>query len=145
LAPERIAEVRARFIARRKGDPVLQLLGDRLGDQLGVELGALDLADVHFHRAAGELVQLFAQGVDFAAGLADDDAGAGGVDVHSDLAAALDRDVREAGVGKLVDDVVADLQVLLQEVAEVFLREPVRLPIMDVADAETLGVDLLSH
>ena len=133
------------FHRAAEGDAVLQLLGDRLGDQLGVELGALDLADVHFHRRAGELVQLFAQRVDFTARLADDDAGASGVNVDGDLAAALDRDVREPRVRELVDDVVANLQVFLENVGKVLLLEPGRLPVMDVSDAETLRVDLLSH
>ena len=90
-------------------------------------------------------MQLLAQGVDFAARLADHDAGAGGVDVDRDLAAALDRDFGEPGVGELVFDVVADLEVLLEDVGEVLLLEPVRLPVLDVADAEAPGVDLLSH
>ena len=128
-----------------EGDPVLQLLGDRLGDQFGVELGALHLADVDLDRLAGQLVQVLAQRVHFAARLADHDAGAGGVDVHRDLAAALDRDVGEAGMRELALDVVADLQVLGEDVGEVFLVEPVRLPVVDVADPEAAGVDLLSH
>ena len=63
-----------------------------------------------------------------------------------DLAALLgDLDVREAGVRELVLDVVADRQVLEQVVGELALVEPGRLPVVDVADAEALGVDLLSH
>jgi len=133
------------FHRAAEGDTVLQLLGDRLGDQLGVELGTLDLANVHFHRRAGQLVQLFAQRIELATGLADDDAGTRGVDVDSDLAAALDRDVREPRMRELVDDVVANLKVFLQNVGKVLLLEPGRLPVVDVSDAETLGVDLLSH
>ena len=90
-------------------------------------------------------MEVLAQGVDFAARLADDDAGASGVDIDGDLAAALDRDVREPGVGELGDDVIADLQVFLEDVGEVLLLEPGRLPVVDVSDSETLGVDLLSH
>ena len=85
-----------------EGDAVLELLGDRLGDQLRVELGALDLADVDADRLAGDLVELAAQRVDLGAGLADHDAGAGGVDVDGDLAPLLaDLDVGEAGMGEL--------------------------------------------
>jgi hypothetical protein len=73
-------------------------------------------------------VQLFAQRVDFGSRLADDDAGTGRVDVDRDLAAALDRDVGKAGVGQFPLDVRADLQVLLEDVGEVLLVEPVRLP-----------------
>ena len=48
-------------------------------------------------------------------------------------------------MGELALDVVADRQVLEQVVGELALVEPVRLPVVDVADAEALGVDLLSH
>src|SRR5262249_34174257 len=89
-------------------NPVLELLGDRLGDQFGVELGALHLADVHFHRLAGQLVELLAEGVYFAARLADHDPRAGRVDVDRDLAAALDRDLGQARVREFVLDVGAD-------------------------------------
>src|SRR4029079_1575627 len=79
------------FHRAAEGDPVLQLLGDRLGDEFGVELGALHLADVHLDRLSSQLVQLLAQRVHFAARLADHDARPGGVDVDGDLTAALDR------------------------------------------------------
>src|SRR4029077_7176510 len=126
-------------------DPVLELLGDRLRHEFGVELGTLHLADVDLDRLAGELVEVLAQRVDFAPGLADHDPRARGVDVHRHLAAALDRDVGEAGVRELADDVVADLEILGEDVGEVFLVEPVRLPVVDVADAEPARMDLLSH
>src|SRR5205085_9424831 len=128
-----------------EGDPVLELLGDRLSDQLRVQLGALDLADVHLHGLAGELVQVAAQGVHLAARLADHDARPGGVDVDSDLAAALDCDVGEPRVGELALDVLADRNVLEQLVGEPAVVEPGRLPVVDVADPEALGMDLLAH
>jgi len=68
------------------------------------------------------------------------------VDVHRHLTPLLDDlDVREAGVRELALDVVADRDVLEQIVRELALVEPVRLPVVDVADAEALGVDLLSQ
>jgi hypothetical protein len=117
-----------------------ELLGDRLGDQLGVELGALDFADVHLHRRAGDLVKVLAQRVHFGTGLADDDARTGGVDVHGDFAAALDRDVGQAGMRELVFDVVADREVLHEQVCELLFSEPVGLPVVDVADSEAFGM-----
>src|SRR2546421_307614 len=129
-----------------KRHAVLQLLGDRLGDQLGVELRALDLLDVDLDRLTGELVELAAQGVDLGPGLADHDPGARGGDVDLDLARALlDRDLGETRVRELVLDVRADLQVLVQVVREIALVVPVRLPVVDVADPESLWVDFLSH
>ena len=129
-----------------EGDAVLELLGDRLGDELGVELRTLDLEDVHLDGLAGELVQIAAQGVHLAAGLADHDARPRGVDVDLHLAGVLaDRDVGQAGVRELARDVAADLDVLEEVVGEVALVEPVRLPVVDVAHAHRLGMNLLTH
>jgi hypothetical protein len=66
------------------------------------------------------------------------------VDVDGDLAAALDRDVGEPRVGELSLDVIADRDVLEQLVGEAAVVEPGRLPIVDVADAKALGMDLLA-
>ena len=86
-----------------------------------------------------------AEGVHLAARLADDDARAGGVDVHLYLATTLDRDVGKPGVGELLLDVVTDRHVLEQELGVVATGEPVRLPVMDVADAKAFWMDLLAH
>src|SRR6185503_17852183 len=127
-------------------DAVLQLLGDRLRDELRVELGALDLEDVDLDLLAGHPVEVLAQGVDLAAGLADHDPRTRGVDVDLHLVAVLaDRDVAEPRVRELAHDVVADRDVLRQIVGEVALVEPVGLPVVDVAHAHRLGMNLLSH
>ena len=86
------------------------------------------------------------QRVHLAAGLADHDAGPGRVDVDGDLVLVLaDADVRQAGVAQLALDVLADLDVLEQVVGELALVEPVRLPVVDVADPESLWMNLLAH
>ena len=82
-----------------------------------------------------------------AAGLADHDARAGRVDV--------DRRPRRAACTIVMSDRPACaslfsmcsriVDVLEQVVGEVALVEPVRLPVVDVADPEALGMDLLSH
>ena len=124
----------------------MQLLGDRLSDQRCVELRALDLKNVDLDRLAGDLVQVTAQRINLNAGLADHDAGARGVDVDLNLVRVLaDRDLRNAGVGQLIFDVRADRDVFGQVLSKVAFAEPVRLPIVDVADAHRLGVNLLSH
>ncbi len=129
-----------------EGDAVLQLLGDRLRDELRVELGALDLEDVDLDLLLGHAVQVAPQGVHFGARLADHDAGAGGVDVDLQFTGVLaDRDVGEARVGEAVGDVPADADVLREILGEVTLVEPVGLPVVDVAHAHGLWVNLLSH
>src|SRR5581483_3575658 len=126
---------------------VLQLLGDRLRDELRVELGALDLVDVDVHVLLRHRVHLFAQRVDLDTGLADDDAGARGVDVDRDALLVLaDQDVGQARVRQLLEDVLADLDVLDQRSGELLLADhPVRLPVVDDADAQAAGMNFLSH
>ena len=129
-----------------EGHAVLELLGDRLGDELGVELGALDLEDVDLDLLFGHAVQIAAQGVHFGARLADHDPGSGRVDVDLEFVGVLaDRDFRQPGVGELVDDVLADADILGEVLGEVALVEPVGLPVVDVTHAHRLWMNLLSH
>ena len=147
MAPERIARGQRALHRAAEGDAVLELLGDRLGDELGVELGALDLEDVDLDRLAGELVQVAAQRVDLGARLADHDARARGVDVDRRPRRASLRIVmsERPACASLLSMWSRIVDVLEQVVGEVALVEPVRLPVVDVADAEALGMDLLSH
>jgi hypothetical protein len=129
-----------------EGHPVLKLLGNRLGHQVRVELGPLDLEDVDLHGLPGHPVELLAERIHLGPGLADHDPRPRRVDVDLDLVLVLlDRDVREPGVRQLVLDVVADVDVLQQIVGELALVEPGRLPVVDVADPEGLGVHFVPH
>jgi hypothetical protein len=130
-----------------EADSVLELLGDRLRDELRIELGTLDLVDVDVDVLLGHRVQLFAQRIDLDAGLADDNPGPRGVDVHRDpLLVLADQDVRQTRMRELVDDVLPDLDVFDQVLREFLLaRVPVRLPVVDDADAHPAGMNLLAH
>ena len=91
-------------------------------------------------------VQIAPQRVDFGARLADHDPGPGGVDVDLEFVGVLaDRDLRQPRVGELADDVLAHADVLGEVLGEVALVEPVGLPVVDVAHAHRLWVNLLSH
>src|ERR671934_218730 len=97
------------------------------------------------------LIQTFTpirpEGVHLHTGLADHDPGPGGVDVDRDpLRVLADQDVREPGVRELPVDVLADLDVL-EQVGGKVLRAgvPVRLPVVDDADAHPAGMNLLTH
>src|SRR5207249_2622352 len=120
-----------------EADPVLELLRDRLCDELRVELGPLDLVDVDVDGLARHPVDVLAQRVDLDARLADHDPGPGRVDVDRDpLRVLADQNVRQACVRELLVDVLADTDVLLEEVREVLAaRVPVRLPVVDDAYA----------
>jgi hypothetical protein len=130
-----------------EADPVLELLGNRLRDELRVELGPLDLVDVDVDVLARDRVQLLTERVDLDARLADHDPGPRGVDVDRDpLLVLADEDVGQARMGQLAVDVLADPDVLEQVLRELLLaRVPVRLPVVDDADAHPARMNLLAH
>src|SRR5829696_1510006 len=126
---------------------VLKLLGDRLRDELRVELRALDLIDVDVDVLLRHRVHLAAQRVHLDTRFADHDPGARGVDVDRDpLLVLADQDVGQAGVRKLLEDVLANLDVFDEGACEFLLADhPVRLPVVDDADAQAARVNLLAH
>jgi len=68
------------------------------------------------------------------------------VDVDLELVGVLpDRDVRQTRVSELVGDVLADADILREILGEVSLVKLVRLPLVDVAHADGLWMNLLSH
>ena len=110
----------------------LELLGDGLSDEVGVELGTLDLDDVDVDLALadlGDLLEVSAQGVDLGALLADDDAGAGGVDDDLHLVAgALDIDAGEGGASKTLLQELADSKVVAKLGGVVLIGVPAGTP-----------------
>src|SRR5262249_4168317 len=87
-----------------------------------------------------------AQRVDLDARLADHDAGPCGVDIDRDpLLVLADQDVRQPRMRELLEDVLPDLDVLDQRTGELLLADhPVRLPVVDDADAHAAGMTFLS-
>jgi len=135
-----------------EADPAHQLLGGALGQQRGVGLGLqvrgglVHVLDLHVHPLAGDLLDVLADAVDLGALAPDDDAGAGRADEHLDLVAlAFDVDARDAGPNELGLDVHADLDVLVQGFRIVLAPVPLGLPGVDDAQAEPVGVDLVTH
>src|SRR4029450_6846680 len=113
---------------------------------LAVDLGVLDLEDVQLHLLAGELLELAPDAVGLRAAAADDDARPRGVDVDADpVTRALDLDLGDARALHALAEQLADGDVL----ADVALVELVGVPPAAVvgrdAEAETVGVDLLTH
>src|SRR5207249_3353390 len=118
-----------------------------LGDEGGVQLGLLDLLDVQLDLdVVGDLGQVGAQPVGLGAAAADDDAGPGRVDVDAEpVARALDLDPADGGPLQLAHQVVADAPVLDEVVGVLAVAEPARLPVGGDTEAESVGVDLLTH
>src|SRR5487761_2409595 len=128
-------------------DPLLELLGDRIGDELCIDLRLADLLDVEADVATHHLAQVGAQRLDVLALLADDHARARAVDGDARvLRRPLDRHLGNRCVRELLLQVLADLEVLGQRRAEVLgVREPSRRPVTSDREAESGRMNLLSH
>src|SRR5690606_4395336 len=63
-----------------EGDAALELVGDALRDEAGIDLGLADLNDVQADVRRGHLAELLPELLDVRALLADDHAGARGID-----------------------------------------------------------------
>src|SRR5439155_26764684 len=90
-----------------EGDAALELVGDALGDEAGIDLGLADLDDVQRHVAGGHRADLLAQLLDVGALLADDHAGARGIDGDAaQLGRTLDHHLGDRRLGQRLHDEV---------------------------------------
>src|SRR5271165_5446485 len=125
----------------------LELLGDRIRDQGRVDFGLAHLDDVDRDFRGRQLRHLLAQLVDVGALLADDDAGAGRVDIDPRLLVRpLDDDLRDRRLLEALHQDVADLHVLVQQLAVLGpARVPAGIPRAVDAEAQPDRIDLLTH
>ena len=129
---------------------LFELRGDVLGHELRIEVGAADLNDVDVDGLVDHLFDLLAEDLDVGAALADHHAGTGAVDVDFDLRivaiAALDLHLGNAGGIELVLEVLTDIVVLYNQIAHlIFAGIPTRVPVLDHADAQSVGINFLTH
>ena len=108
---------------------------------------ALDFHDAEGHGLAQHLLHGEAELLDLRAALADDHAGPGAVDIDADLCAVpLDLDGGDAGAVKVLLQILPDLVVLDDQVADFLVpRIPAGIPVLDDAYAQTMGINFLSH
>jgi hypothetical protein len=115
--------------------------------KLGVDLGLPHLDDVEMHLRGGELGELAPELLDVGALLADQHAGPRRV--HGDaalLVRPLDHDLGDARLALLLQDVVADVHVLVQQPAVLGAAgEPAAVPRAVDADAQPDWIDLVTH
>src|SRR5580765_3779349 len=125
---------------------LLELHRHRFGDELRIELRLLDFLDVDEHFAARPLLDFLLQLVNLGPLPADDDAGAGRVDVDLQLVGrALGFDLRDAGVREALLEVRAQRQLLVQQLGVVAVRVPPRAPRLVESEAESKRMNLLAH
>src|SRR6185437_14093987 len=128
-------------------DAAFQLLGDILGHQLGVDFRLADFDDVQMDFIIREFLNVALQLLDVGALLADHHAGTGRMDRHAALLVrALDHDTADTGGLELVAQILADLDVFLQELPILLLaRVPARVPGPVDAQTQAGRIDLLTH
>src|SRR5215475_5472426 len=139
-----IVDVRAQRMQRHAA---LELLRDRFGDELGIELRLADLDDVDDDVGLRELGDLLAKLLDVGAFLADDDARPRGLNGDAALLVRpLDHDLRHRRLLEILHQLLADLHVLVQQLAILVLaRVPARIPGAVDAEAQADWIDLLTH
>ena len=128
-------------------DAALELLGDRLGNQRRIDLGLAHFDDVEVRFGLRHLHQLLAKLFDVGALLADDQTRTRRMDGDAALLVrALDHDLRDRGLLEFLLKILADLDVLMQQLAVLAgVREPARIPGAVDAEAQTDRIDFLTH
>src|SRR5882724_8850528 len=128
-------------------DAALELLGDRFGDQGGVEFGLADFDDVDDDVGSRDVGNPLAQLVDVGALLADHDAGTRRMDRHAALLVrTLDHDAGDGRLLELLVQDLADLHVLMQQLAVLVLAgEPTGIPRTVDAETQSDWIDFLTH
>src|SRR5262249_31771771 len=145
--PETHCRLHGTLHGAAEGHAAFQLLRDRFGDELSVEFGLAYLDDVDDHVGFREFGDLLAKLLDICALFADDHAWP--CRLHGDaalLVRPLDHNLRHRGLLKILHQLLADLHVLVQQLAVLVLsRVPARIPGPVDAETQAEWIDLLTH
>src|SRR5215471_6162717 len=125
----------------------LQLQRNRFRHQLRVEFGLMDFLDIDENVfAAGALLQLRFQLVDFRTLAPDDDPRPRRLDDDAQLVAGtLDLNCADASRLELLFQLILQLHILVQLFVVVPLSKPARLPRLGKPKPESVRMDFLSH
>ncbi len=125
----------------------LKLLRNALGCKRRIEFWFAHLDDVQIHFRGRELRELAAQLLNVGALLADQNAGTRCVHRHPALLmGAFNHDLRDACLPPLLQDKLADAEILVQELAVLSLaRIPAAIPRPVNSEPESDWVDFLPH
>src|SRR5215216_1586167 len=129
-----------------KRDAFLELRGDLFRLELSIQLGLVDLLDGHQDFPARLRRKIALELVDLRALSTDDDARTRRVDDDFEtICGPFDVDVRHARARKTLLQIAFQLQIFEQELAELSLGKPVRVPIFVVAESKTVWMNFLTH
>ena len=110
-----------------------------------VNLRPLDLEDVDLNVLLGDFLKLFLEFVNLGPALTDDESRPCGVNGHGDeLEGSFDDNLGEAGLGKTVGQILADL-IILSDLLSIVTTTPVRVPTTGDTDSVRNRICLLSH
>ena len=129
-------------------DLPLYLVRNALRNQCCLKLGLTDFVDIHADAFARQVLELLPELLNALSAASDYHARPGRVNERANLARlSLKLNASNGGVTMLIDDVIPNLEVLLQIRSVLFraIREPVRLPVTDVPEAEPKRVNLMTH
>src|SRR5437016_14162901 len=106
----------------------------------------MNLLNRHQHFAASARRDVPLQLIDLGALATDDDARPRGVDDDlQTIGGTLDVDMRDARAREALLQFALQLQILDQEIAVLLFRKPMRMPVLVIAEAKTVGMNFLAH
>src|SRR5262249_48636677 len=147
LGAEAHSRLHRAFHCATERHAAFKLLGDRFGNQLRVKLWLADLDDVDNHIAVGKFGDDLAQLLDIGTLFDDNQAGSSRMDRYpAFLVRTLDHDVRHRRLFELFHQLIADLDIFMQQRAVFGLAgEPPRIPGAINADTQPDWIDFLTH
>src|SRR6185369_5370052 len=129
-----------------KRNALLELRRNLLRLQLRIELRLVNLLNRHQDFASGLRRKITLELIDLRALATDDDSGPRRVDDDLEaISGSFDIDVRHTGSGKASLQILLQLQILEQKLAELLLRKPMRMPVLVVAESKTVWMNFLTH
>jgi NAD(P)-dependent dehydrogenase (short-subunit alcohol dehydrogenase family) len=130
-----------------ESDTALQLEGYILSYETGLNLGLFNLLDVEENFLTSELGEVGLDHFNLGALAADNDAGAGSVNLDADaVGCALDENLGHGSALKFFHQRVADDLVLVEEFGKVLLGSiPAGLPVAADGETEAGGIGFLAH
>ncbi len=129
-----------------ESDAALELLSNVLSDERGVHIRLLDLSDVDVDALLRVALEACLDLLDARAAATDDHARLCRVDRELEaVLAALRLDPRNTGCLQAALQIITDLDIFMQVLCEIFICEPLGIPILDNAKTNTMRINFLTQ